>query len=376
MTAESQEALVKGAGIVPLVDVTLLPEGPGEAAIIRAAHRWYEHLIALWAPGVIEAAHDLGVFDALAAMPLTSAEVAEAVNADHDATRALLNGLYAYDLVERDRNADGEPVYVLPGEARDCLLPGGLFSLAGKVGYDRRVAWKSWRYLAEAVQSGARDPDGSEQRNQISAGEYETLVNGINFFAPPIVDVLAKALADIGLCQGGRHVRMLDVGCGTGLYSQLLVERFPGLSATGLDTGPIVPLAAAQAERLGVTARFGVTDCDFFTWDWGTGFDLVLFANIFHLQTAETAFALMGKAAAALADGGLVAIADHIIEDKGAGQSTQDRFFRLFAASMLATGGGGSFTTDDYGVWLSRCGLRRVSLLDTPMHRILLAVKA
>jgi hypothetical protein len=51
----------------------------------------------------------------------------------------------------------------------------------------------------------------------------------------------------------------------------------------------------------------------------------------------------------------------------------QNRFFRLFAASMLATGGGDAYTVHDYDQWLADAGLRRVALLDTPMHRVLLA---
>ena len=374
MTVETQALPGRSTSLVPLVDSTLLPAGPGGSAVVRAAHRWYEHLIALWAPGIIEAAHDLGVFAVLAGTPLTSADVAEALHADHRATRVLLNALYAYDLLERDRNADGAPVYVLTEDARECMLPGGIYSLAGKIGYDRRLAWSAWRNLADAVQSGSCEADGSERRNQISDQDYEMLVRGINFWAPPIIDVLAGALETRGW-RTGRPMRMLDVGCGTGLYSQLLGQRFPALAATGFDVGRIVPLAAKQAVRLGVAERFDAVACDFFTDDWGTGFDLVLFANIFHLQTPDTACALVEKAAAALAEDGLIAIVDHIVEDGPGVQSTQDRFFRLFAASMLATGGGDTYTVDDYGVWFSHCSLRQVALLDTPMHRIMLATR-
>lgn len=361
-------------GMRALADSALLPDGDGEALVIREAHRWYEHLIALWAPGVIEAAYDLGVFAALASGPLTHAELAGEIGADPHATRVLLDGLYAYGLLERTWESTGALLYVLPPAARECLLPDGLYSLAGKIGYDRRLAWKAWRNLADSVRGGARDADGSEQVNQISEAEYEALVHGINFWAPPVVNILAGALEGFGW-PAGERTTMLDVGCGTGLYSQLLLRRFPFLSAVGMDVQRIVPLAVRQSERLNVMSRFSPVTRDFRNEEWGDGFDLVLFANIFHLQTPESARVLARKAGEAVSDGGYVAIVDHIIDDDLDEQSTQNRFFRLFAVSMLATGGGDAYSISEYEKWLAEAGLRRVALLDTPMHRILLAAR-
>lgn len=357
-------------GIVPLVDAALLPDGPGRAAAVRSAHRWYEHLIGLWSCAIIEASADLGLFEALARGPQTSADLAAAIEADSRATGVLLDALYAYELVGRGRGDDGAPVYTLTEDAQACLLPGELFTLAGKIGQDRRFAWSAWRDLASAVRSGSLDAGGTEQRNQLSDADYEVLVRSLNFWAPPVVDVLAGALADT---PGWAPRRMLDVGCGSGVYSHLLIQRFAGLSATGLDTERIVPIAAEQAHRLGVAAAFTGVAGDFFAGDWGSGFDLVFFANIFHLQTPESARFLLAKAATALADDGVIAVVDHILDDNLAPQTSQDRFFRLFATLMLATGGGDAYDVTDYDAWLAQCGLRRCALLDTPMHRVLLA---
>jgi SAM-dependent methyltransferase len=372
MSVEPDPAGYRG-GVVPLVDTTLLPDGPGPAAAVRSAHRWYEHLIGLWACAIIEASHDLGVFDALAPGPGTSDDLAAAIHADPRATRVLLDALYAYDLVGRAEGEDGCAVYALTPDSQACLLQGELFSLAGKIGQDRRFAWSAWRDLASAVRSGSLDAAGTEQRNQLSDADYEVLARSLNFWAPPIVEILAGALADLPSWQPAGAPRMLDVGCGSGVYSHLLIQRFPGLSATGLDTARIVPIAAEQARRLGVAGAFRSVGGDFFADDWGSGFDLVLFANIFHLQTPESACALLAKAATAVAGDGVIAIVDHVLDDGAAPQSTQDRFFRLFATLMLATGGGDAYSAGDYDAWLAQCGLRRYALLDTPMHRVLLA---
>lgn len=356
------------------MDHALLPDGDLDSRVIREAHHWYEHLISLWAPGIIEAAFDLGIFVALAEGPKSAVQIADRVGSDPDATCVLLNGLFAYGLLERVTADISSPVYVLPAEAGECLLPGGLYSLAGKIRYDRDLAWNAWRNLADSVRAGAREKDGSERLNQIFVSDHVDIVEGINFWAPPVVAILASALEERGWADD-RLGTMLDVGCGTGLYSQLMLRRYPSMSAVGLDEARIIPMTMAQSERLGVVSRFIVNDCDFHKDDWGEGFDLIVISNIFHLQTRESAEALAHKAGKALADGGYLAIVDHIIDEDLDGRSKLDRYFRLFAVSMLATGGGGSYTVRDYDRWLASAGLRQEALIDTPMHRILLATQ-
>ncbi|MFF8592601.1 methyltransferase [Streptomyces sp. NPDC015220] len=360
------------ANHTPLVDTRLLPLGDPAA---RATHRVYEHLIGMWAPGVIEAAQDLGVFATLTAGPRTAAGLAETLGTDLRATRVLLDGLHAYELLERERGADGQAVYTLPAELHGVFAPDGLYSLAGKITHDRNVAWGAWRNLADNVRSGARGEHGGQQVNQISEEDYTALARGINFWAPPVVTALAAALRERGWGQESDGV-LLDVGCGTGIYSHLLLKEFPQLTARGLDAPRITAIAQEQARRLGVADRFEPLTADFWADDWGTGTDLALFVNIFHLQTPESAHELLLKTAKGLTEDGLIAVVDHIVDEEAGGANVQNRFFRLFAASMLATGGGDAYTVQDYDQWLADAGLRRVALLDTPMHRVLLAARA
>lgn len=355
-----------------VLDETLLDTGHDQGAVVKAAHRLYEHLVGLWAPGVIEAAFDLGAYPHLARAPMTSVSLAAAIGADARATRILLDGLYAYRIVERADDADGVRRYRLRKEYAPCLLSGGLYSLTGKMIYDRRVAWPAWQHLARAVRTGTVSETGAEAQNQISEDEYESLVGGINFWAPPVVEILLRGIADLGW-DLTRPASVLDVGCGTGLYSHLLLDALPAWTATGLEAPSIAALARNQADRLGVAARFTCREADFLTDDWDTGHDLVLFANIFHLQPPEIANRLVHSAAVSLAPAGLVCVVDQIYDENRTVDSPQDRFAALFAVSMLATGGGDAHSIADYDSWLSAAGLRRAAVLQTPMHRILLA---
>ncbi|MFC7383724.1 methyltransferase domain-containing protein [Sphaerisporangium rhizosphaerae] len=376
MAARPDRAPTPGSevGVQPLVDHTRLDGDTDEDRRIQAAHRLYEHLIGLWAPGVIEAAHDLGMFAELAKGAASAVEVAETLKTDERATRIMLDALHAYAMVDAVVPPDGITRYVLGERMLPSVLPGGVYSLTGKMDYDRAVAWPAWRSLAEAVRHGSRDAAGHDRANQISETDYESLALGINFWAPPIVARLHDWL-DASGWDAGVPARVLDVGCGSGLYGQLMLRRRENWHVTGVDAPRIIELARAQARRLGVDGRFSGMVGDFWADAWGAGFDLVFFANIFHLQTPESAAKLTATAAGSLSERGLICIADHIVDDTGRGESEQDRFARLFAASMLATGGGDAYRLSRYDRWLESAGLRRVALIDAPMHRILIATR-
>lgn len=355
--------------IRPLVDYSKLSADGTGASKIRAAHQVYEHLVSLWAPAIIEAAHDLGFFVELGTGPRSVDDVATARTTDRRATRVMLDALYAYGLVTKSQDGR-EHRYALPEAYREALLPGGLFSLVGKIAHDRNVAWSAWSNLARTVRRGTRDESGDDRANGISETDYEDLVTGINFWAPPIVDVLASTLTENGW-KAGEPVSLLDVGCGTGLYGQLLLERFPHWRARGIDAPRIVPLADAQAARLGVQDRFSGVVRDIWQGGWGEDADLILLNNMIHLQTEESGQKLLQAAANALSGDGLVCIADQVvIPDEEAPQS---RFAMLFAASMLATGGGDAHSLATCDRWLAAAGLERAAVLDAPMHKIVLA---
>ncbi|MER5986145.1 class I SAM-dependent methyltransferase [Streptomyces sp. NPDC001787] len=360
----------KDDGVRPLVDYTKLSADGAAPSEIRAAHQVYEHLVSLWAPSIIEAAHDLGFFVELADGARTADEVAHARGTDRRATRVMLDALYAYGLVDKSGEGAVAQRYVLPDACRGALLPGGFFSLVGKMAHDRNVAWNAWSDLARTVRRGTCDESGEDLANGISETDYEDLVTGINFWAPPIVDTLADCLADSGW-KAGEAVSVLDVGCGTGLYGQLLLQRFPQWRAEGIDAPRIVPLADAQAKRLGVEDRFTGTVQDIWQGGWGEGADLILLNNMIHLQTAESGRKLLRTAAGSLAPDGLVCIADQVIVNDE--ESPQDRFAMLFAASMLATGGGDAHSLDTCKEWFAAAGLEMVAVLDAPMHRVVIA---
>lgn len=336
----------------------------------ESAHAIYAALVAQWQPAMLETASSLGLFGALRAGPLSVEEIAAATGTNTRAVKVLLDALVAYGWVTSIPDGENSRYSADPAVAAS-LSPDSIFSLTGKIGYNRGLSRSAWRTLDQSVRDGVSAADGIGN-NEITAHAYEDLVTGINFWAPPIVDKLIDWTTRTGW-RREQSRKFLDVGCGSGVYSQLLLRHFSHAVAVGLDVESIGRLAVGQSVELGVDDRFRLRAANFWRDDWGTGHDAVLFANIFHLVNPAGALELLDKARDAVADDGFVFIVDNIAVGGTESDSPQDRFAALFAVSMLVTGGGSTYTLADYDQWLSTTGLERVALIDAPMHRIVVA---
>jgi SAM-dependent methyltransferase len=107
----------------------------------------------------------------------------------------------------------------------------------------------------------------------------------------------------------GRPAKILDLGCGPGLYASRLARL--GHTCLGIDYGP-ASIAHAQEE-----ARRDGLDCTYRHQDirmaeYGTGFDLVMLIfgefNVFRPSEAES---ILQKAHQALADKGILLLEPH-----------------------------------------------------------------
>ncbi|MEX2246334.1 MAG: class I SAM-dependent methyltransferase [Dehalococcoidia bacterium] len=108
---------------------------------------------------------------------------------------------------------------------------------------------------------------------------------------------------------GGRPAKILDLGCGPGLYTHRLARL--GHSCTGIDFSPASIEHAASAARddgIGCDHRLG----DLRSADFGAGFDLVMLIsgelNVFRPADAEQ---VLRKAGAALIQGGTLLLEVH-----------------------------------------------------------------
>ena len=121
----------------------------------------------------------------------------------------------------------------------------------------------------------------------------------------------------------GRQARILDLGCGPGLYTSRLAAL--GHSCVGIDFSPAsIEYARQQIEEAGLDCRYHLEDvrqAEYGRANNGPGYDLVMFLygeiNVFRRGDAA---AILQKAHAALEPGGLLLLEPHtyeVVEDLG-----------------------------------------------------------
>jgi SAM-dependent methyltransferase len=110
----------------------------------------------------------------------------------------------------------------------------------------------------------------------------------------------------------GRTTRILDLGCGPGLYASRMARR--GHTCVGIDFSPAsVAYAREQAQAEGLDCSY--VHADVREADYGTGYGLVMFVfgefNVFRPADARH---ILRKAHAALAPGGVLLLEPHTFE--------------------------------------------------------------
>jgi SAM-dependent methyltransferase len=109
-----------------------------------------------------------------------------------------------------------------------------------------------------------------------------------------------------------RSSRVLDLGCGPGLYSSRLAQR--GHTCVGIDFSPAsIEYAREIAQSQRLACEYHLDDVRHA--DYGTGYDLVMFifgeSNVFRPEDLRH---ILNKAYAALNDGGHILLEVHSLE--------------------------------------------------------------
>lgn len=187
---------------------------------------------------MIDLTDRVGLLDALAAGPGTSAELAARAGLDERYVRECLGALVTGGLVDYDP-ADGG--YTLPPEHAVCLTGGAASNVAPLC----RVPTLLAHHLTEAetvVRDGGGIPYESFQP------DFAAVMDGISrrVFDEQLLDGIVP-MAD-GLVDGlARGSRVADIGCGTGHSTNVLAAAFPASTFVGYDLAEEA-LATGRAE--------------------------------------------------------------------------------------------------------------------------------
>lgn len=322
----------------------VIPESLFERVLMRltvAPTPLADTMVALLLARALMAGTSLGLFDALAAAPLTPAEVATRCSTDERATGKLLFALAgARYLTYREGR------YALAPVARKWLLSGEAQSLRDAV-LQRYFDARLLEHAEEFVRTGRP----TDFHTKMTAEDWEVYQRGQRahaVYSAPEVARRAPAPRD--------PREMLDVGGAHGYYSVALCRRFPSLRSTVLDLPEAVtqsaPLLAAEGMGERVAHRAG----DALRDDLGReAYDLVFVGNLVHHFDDATNRELMRRVARALRPKGVCVVLEIIRaatpEEAGQIGALTDFFFAVTSAA-------GTWSFDEMAGWQRAAGLK------------------
>jgi SAM-dependent methyltransferase len=282
-----------------------------------------------------------GLLMKVAEAPTTFAALTKDLSLDPRALALLVDVLAAESIVVREAEK------ITAGPALEALTqgPGGLALSLGL-----------WTHLETFVRSG--DPFvkmdlGPTERE----AAYRNVVGGLG----TLFDETARELAsNLALTNAPKSV--LDVGCGSGVWSLAIGARYPEARITGLDLPAVLDNFSSRAASLGLGARTATIAGNMHEVAIPEkAFDLVVIANVLRLEPAESAKAVVARIARGVSDGGALLVVDALAH----GTPERERARSLYALHLgLRTKSGGVHSVAAITSWLGAVGFGKVESVD------------
>lgn len=253
----------------------------------------------LQATAILQAGVQLGIFDQIAAGHDQASSIAAEINADERGTRILLDALAALGLLDTGEGYQLSPLadaYLVT--SRPTYL-GGMINISAAP-----WVWTGYSHLAEAVRHGGTVLDHHAETP--SHEFWETFAPAsIGGMATPAAHRLTELLW--GWSKQREDLEILDVACGSGLYSMTLAALRPTACITLLDWANVLEHTKDNVNRLGLRERTSFIDGDVFEVPLSGPYDLIIASHIFHNYSQQRCLELMFRLGSALKpDGQLV----------------------------------------------------------------------
>lgn len=303
----------------------------------RAAH-WHALL----------AANEVGIFSSLDGGQKTAHQLAEILSLDEQAVSRLMAVLVQTEMIEQ--YGDDFALTTLGG-----LVPAAL----------RDFGNSTWQQLVGHLKSGEglNDPGW---KAEFEAREWTMTPAAINTM---------KCL-DIGTTR--KSYRVLDVGCGSGVFGVALAHRDPTARVTFLDTADQLKRAKETLDSVGVDSAITWAECDPTTelhlFEAEEPFDLVIVTNLVHRMNVQEQEAMYMKLHSLLKAEGELALIDVF-----AGQENGQEGVAIFGLESALRCGGGICDAPRIEYSLKASGFRQVQFAWLPcepnLYGLLLATR-
>lgn len=302
-----------------------------------------------WEARAFLAACDLKLFTLVASGADTRRQVAQALSLPPRSARILLDAMVALGLlVKKGRRYSNSSLAATYLVAADPLYMGDFFIAINRMFYAPFIEFE--RALKEGRPVWSTDR-ASAEHIPISGESRELFVKGLHGLSA----ATAMAFGRSPLLAGRKH--LLDVAGGSGVMAIAAVQNHARMKATVLDRPVVCDMARSYVAAAGLAHRIATLAGDIFVDTYPTAPDIHLYSNVFQNFDGAKGKFLLKKSYNALPSGGLLIIADYVLDEGGA-SPTFPALFNLFA--LVAMKGGEARTFNVYGRWLKDAGFEQV----------------
>jgi 2-polyprenyl-3-methyl-5-hydroxy-6-metoxy-1,4-benzoquinol methylase len=284
----------------------------------------------------------LGVFDGLAKASRSATELAADLRLDPVGLELLLRTLVYCGYLAMDRGR-----FTLSKLGRRSMIAGAPRDLTGYVQWNY-TQWDFAEHLERLVQTGA-GLDFHQTLTDVAAwGHYQKAMLEIARFHAPAVARRVPVRAGA--------TRLLDLAGSHGLLGAGICRQHPPLRSTVLDLPAAIEHARALAAAEGIQDVVEHRAGDLTRDDLGTGWDVVLMANILHHFQPPQIAEILRRVRTGLQPGGTVAIWEFERPRRDANPAEGDGVALFFRLTSTA----GAYSGDEYTQWLTDAGFMRV----------------
>ena len=314
------------------------------------------------APLIVGAAVQHRVFDLLEQGPKTLEQVVSESGASLRGIRAVMNALIGLKFLRKD---DGR--YALTPQSAAFLVRGKPQFLGDQLSDMQNKwhaaapetgRWRMWLDINDVVRTGKpAAPVNLEQHGGEYFKGFVEVLFGTHYRAAL---TLAEALS---IAHKEKPVRVLDLAAGSGVWGIALARKSPLVTVTAVDWPSVLELTKTVARRWGLLPRFQFVAGDLLSADFGAGHHIALLGHILHTEGATRSHALIKRTFEALAPGGIIAIADFLVNEDRTGPPMA----LTWAVNMLVqTEEGDTFSFVEIDGWLRDAGFENPRLLENP----------
>ncbi|HTR83747.1 MAG TPA: methyltransferase [Reyranella sp.] len=256
---------------------------------------------AYWQSAALMSAVELEVFTAIAHGHDTLPALAKAIGISERNAERLATVLVAMELLE----LDGQRFTNAPDVQRFLVKDSDRY--AGPWILFTKPRWQAFGELTERLRSpvenklGAYVEFGVEDARRYHAATYSIGIGAARLFSRS-VNLTGRKL-------------MLDLGGGSGAYSIVATETYPGLKAIVLDLPPVVVVADEYIASHKARDRVSTLAGDFTTTPFPKGIDVVVMASNLPQYEPDLIRLVVTKAFAALVPGGEMHLVGETLHD-------------------------------------------------------------